>query len=665
MTGHFRNEIAGLRAVAVIGVVLFHLKVAGVQGGFVGVDVFFVISGYLITRNILRDIDRDRFSFPGFYLRRTRRILPPLIFTVVLTYLLGALWCSPLMFLDLAKECTHALLSIANIQYWRESHQYFAPNSDELALLHCWSLSLEEQFYLLWPLFIVLAKKTGRPYQAIAAAALVSLLGAIGVSNADPLAAFFLMPFRIFEFAAGALVLPLEARFRPGKAIAEGLSAGGILCIVASMVLFESDMPHLEAAVLVPCLGAAATIWAGDQTLVSRIITNRVMAALGAISYSLYLCHWPIIFFARFIFGGIADTVPGMIATTACMLAVAVLMHAFVERRFILTSPPEKGSLLKYAALASVILGLAAVTHLTFLSRGLAWRLPAARSEETHLQSFPANADISSPSTRVGVEFIGDSLVLEYEYGLRSIMQQLRIGFRSAGGPGCPILDHAAPSRFARRDECIAARDRALQQIETTDTPIIYAELWRLYDDASIDYDGDTAQSIPPVKGAFNKLQLALEATIEKAVARGHRVLLLGAQVDPGCLINVPRLEQGPLPHAPQPPCPVTTKDAAERTVAPIDRVLDSVAARWPDRVTVLHPVDYFCDSECPVVLNGLWLYNSRIHLSLAGVDYMMRRSEDVFRQFLAHGAPVRLAAGARWSFRTKPGDALLRRLGR
>jgi len=639
MTAHFRNEIAGLRAIAVIGVVLFHLKVVAFQGGFVGVDVFFVISGYLITRNILRDLDTDRFSFGGFYVRRTRRILPALIFTVALTYLLGALWCSPLMFLDLAKECTHALLSIANIQYWRESHQYFAPNSDELALLHFWSLSLEEQFYLIWPLFIVLATKMGRPYQAIAAAAILSLLGAIGVSKTDPLAAFFLMPFRIFEFAAGALVLPLEVRFRPAKAIAEALSAGGILCIVASMLLLDSDMPHLEAIVLAPCLGAAATIWAGERTLASKIITNPVMVALGAISYSLYLCHWPIIFFARFIFGGIADTLSGMVATTTCMLVVAVPMYAFVERRFIQSSPPPKGGSLKYAAgLASVILGFAAVTHLTFLSRGFAWRLPAVQSEQVHLQSFPANADIVSPSTRIGVEFIGDSLVLEYEYGLRSIMQQLRIGFRSAGGSGCPIFDHAAPSRSARRDECIEARDGALQQIETTDTPIIYAELWRLYDDASIDYDDGTAQSIPSLKGAFKKLQLALEATIEKAVTRGHRVLLLGAQIDPGCFINVPRLEQGPLPHVPQPPCPVTTRDAAERAVAPIDRVLESIGAKWPDRVTVLRPLDYFCDSECPVVINGLWLYNSRIHLSLAGTDYMMRRSEDVFRRFLADG---------------------------
>jgi peptidoglycan/LPS O-acetylase OafA/YrhL len=636
MTGHFRNDIAGLRAIAVIGVVLFHLKVAGLQGGFVGVDVFFVISGYLITRNILRDIDADRFSFGGFYARRTRRIMPALIFTVVLTYLLGALWCSPPMFLDLAKECTHALLSISNIQYWRESHQYFAPNSDELALLHCWSLSLEEQFYLLWPLFIVLARKTGRPYQAIAVAALASLLGAIGIAKADPLAAFFLMPFRIFEFAAGALVLPLAARFRPSRTIAEGLFAGGLLCIVASMLLFNSDMPYLEAAALMPCLGAAATIWAGDQTFVSRLITNRAMVALGAISYSLYLCHWPIIFFARFIFGAAADTLPGIVTTTICMLAVAVLMHAFVEQRFILPSPPPKAGSLKYAAgLAAVILGLAAVTHFTFLSKGFAWRLPAAQAAQMHLQGFPEGADTSSPSKPVGAQFIGDSIMLEYEYGLQSIMQQLQIGFRAAGGAGCPILQGVTLSKSTRRDECRQARDLTLEQMQSTDTPIIYAQLWTFYDDATIDYDQQTAKSIPPVTGAYRKLQSALEATIEKAVARGHRILLIGAQMDPGCFINVPRLQPGPLPHMAQPPCPATTRPAAERYVAPIDQILDGLSARWPDRVTVLRPVDYFCDAECPVVMNGLWLYNNRNHLSLAGADYMVSRSGDVFRQFL------------------------------
>jgi peptidoglycan/LPS O-acetylase OafA/YrhL len=639
MTGHFRNEVAGLRAIAVIGVVLFHLKVAGIQGGFVGVDVFFVISGYLITRNILRDIDTDRFSFGAFYLRRARRILPALIFTVFVTYLLGALWCSPLMFLDLAKECTHALLSISNIQYWRETHQYFAPNSDELALLHCWSLSLEEQFYLFWPLFIVLAQKTRRPYQAIAVAALASLVGAIGVAKADPLAAFFLTPFRIFEFAAGALVLPLEARLRPNGAIAEVLSAGGLLCIVASLLLFNSDMPHLEALALVPCLGAAATIWAGDGSVVSKLITNRPMVALGAISYSLYLCHWPIIFFARFIFGGIADTLPGMVATTICMLAVAVLMYAFVERRFILpSSRQERGSLRYAVGVVSLMLGLAAVTHFTFVSHGFAWRLPATRSAQMHLQGFPEGADISSPSKPVGVQFIGDSITIEYEYGLRSILQQLQIGFRAAGGSGCPILQGVALSKSIWRDECRQARDLALERMQSTDTPIIYAQLWTFYDDATIDDDQERAKSIPPVKGAYLKLKSALEQTIETLVAKGHRILLIGAQMDPGCFINVPRLQPGPLPHMPQPPCPATTRQEAERYVAPIDRILDGLSARWPDRVTVLRPVDHFCDAECPIVMNGLWLYNNRSHLSLAGADYMVSRSGGAFRQFLAEG---------------------------
>src|SRR3984885_9359395 len=277
MVSHFRSEIAGLRAVAVISVVLFHLKLSSFQGGFVGVDIFFVISGYLITRNILFDLKADRFSFGQFYLRRTRRIYPALIFTVVVTYLVGALWCAPDMFLDSAKECTHALLSISNIQYWRESHQYFARNSQELALLHCWSLSLEEQFYLLWPLFLVLACRLGRPFQVIAIAALASLLFSIIVTRTDPQAVFFLMPFRVFEFACGALVLLLERRFRPSDAAANILSAAGLLCIAASALLFKSDMPYLGVATLLPCLGAAAIIWAGSKPQASRLLTNPAM----------------------------------------------------------------------------------------------------------------------------------------------------------------------------------------------------------------------------------------------------------------------------------------------------------------------------------------------------------------------------------------------------
>lgn len=636
MANYFRAEIAGLRAVAVISVVLFHLKVDGFQGGFVGVDIFFVISGYLITRNILVDLQAGRFSFGQFYVRRTRRIYPALIFTVVATCLAGALWCSPIMFLDVAKEGTHALLSISNIQYWRESHQYFAPNSDELALLHCWSLSLEEQFYLVWPVFIVLAWKSGRTFESIALAALASILASTLVAKVDPLAVFFLMPFRISEFACGALVLLFERRFPLGEAAAESLSAAGLLSIAASVLLFKSDMPHLDAAILLPCLGAAATIWASGKTRVSAILTNAAMVSIGAISYSLYLSHWPIIFFARFIFGDdAANSWAGILTMVVLMLAVAIAMNLLIERRFIQSSEFRSASLLKNAAgFWSLVLALAAITHATFLSGGFAWRLPRAQAELEHLQDFPSGRDIKQFKGPVGFELIGDSLIAEYAFGLSPIMERLNMNVHAMGGAGCPMI-YGVTLKSLRREECRLARDQTLERLSQTNLPVIFAQKWSLYNDAAINYDVDLPESSPSSGESFTRLQLGLDRTIGKLVADGRRILIIGEQLDPGCPINRPRLLQGPLPHAPQPPCPPKTRQEAERSTAKIDRMLSSVQAKWPDKVELLRPIDYFCDIECPVVKDGVWFYSNRIHLTLAGSAYMVSRSADVFRRFL------------------------------
>ena len=631
----FRPEIAGLRAIAVIGVVLFHLKISGFQGGFVGVDVFFVISGYLITRNILLDLQADRFSFGQFYLRRTRRIYPALIFTVAATYIAGALWCAPLMFLDLAKESTHALLSIANIQYWRESHRYFAPNSDELALLHFWSLSLEEQFYLLWPLFIVAARRTGSTFTAIFVAALASLVGSIIVAGHDPTAVFFLMPFRIFEFGIGAFVLLLERRHRLDGQAAEALSGGGIICIAASAILFDPDMSHLETAILLPCLGGAAVIWAGGRTTTSRILTNPTMMGIGAISYSLYLCHWPIIFFTRFIFGNAADAPTSVLLMAVVMIVVATAMYFLVERRFIQPSSFKLTSFWKAAAAFwLVLLPMVAVTHLTFLSGGLPWRLPKLSAELVRLQSFPSSSDLGGLSGPVAVQFVGDSLALQYEYGLLPTMKSLNVSFEALGGAGCPILYGVSLSKSIRRDDCIRARDEALQRLADSTLPVIYVQYWKYYDDAAIDSDLPGSEHVPATTGSFSKLRTALEVTIGRLVARGHRVLLIGTQVDPGCPINVPRIGQGPLPHA-NVTCPSTSPGEARRSLTTTDAILFDVQARWPDEVKLMRPVDYFCDAECPVVKDGIWLYNSRTHLSLAGSDYLVARSGKVFHQFL------------------------------
>jgi peptidoglycan/LPS O-acetylase OafA/YrhL len=632
MASRFRSEIAGLRAVAVIGVVLFHLKIDGFQGGFVGVDIFFVISGYLITRNILSDLQANRFSFGQFYVRRTRRIYPALIFTVVATYLAGALWCSPQMFLDLAKECTHALLSISNIQYWRESHQYFAPNSDELALLHCWSLSLEEQFYLFWPIFIVLAHKLGRTYAIVAVVALASFFLSILAAKADPLAVFFLMPFRIFEFSIGALVLVLENKSRLTPIAAEGISVAGMLGIAVSVLLFKSDMPHLDVAILLPCLGAAATILASDKTQISRIITNPVMVALGAISYSLYLCHWPVIFFARFIFGDEANTLVGALTMGTLMIAVATAMSLLIERRFIQPSGVQPANFSRTAAgFCSVVLTLTAITHITFLSKGFAWRLPEAQAELAHLQDYPSSRDLERIKAPVGFDLVGDSQAIQYMAGLSPMMERLNIGFDVLGGPSCPIL-YGVTIRGLRREVCRTTRDQTLQRLEQTNLPIIYAQAWDTYADTAADFE---FESPPSSEEPFSKLQQTLEITIEKMIAHGRHILIIGGQVRASCPINRSRLLQGPLSHAPEPPCPPMTREAAEQATAPINRMLSRVQAKWPDKVELLRPADYFCDAQCPVVEDGIWLYFDRTHFSVAGSRYMVTRASDVLRKFL------------------------------
>jgi peptidoglycan/LPS O-acetylase OafA/YrhL len=631
----FRPEIAALRALAVTSVILFHLKVEGFQGGFVGVDVFFVISGYLITRNILADLQANEFSLAQFYVRRTRRIYPALIATAVATYIAGALWCSPLMFLDLAKECTHALLSISNIQYWRESHRYFAPNSDELALLHCWSLSLEEQFYLVWPLFVVLAHKINRTRQANVIATITSFLASIVVAKNDPSATFFLMPFRIFEFGIGAGVLFVD-EIRLGSVTRQVASAVGVLSVVASALTLKSDMPNLELVMLVPCLGAAATILAGSKTSVARLITNPIFVRVGTISYSLYLCHWPIIFFARFIFGDDANGWAASSLMLVMMFVVATAMYHFVERRFIQSSTFRVASFLKNAAgFWSVVIVLVAITHATFLSKGFAWRLSVDEKKVAHLQDFPSGRDIEAVDGPVTFQLVGDSHASQYEAGLSPLMKRLGIRMEGLGGAGCPILYGMALKAF-KRAECIEARDRTLLRIKQANLPIIFVQNWTDYDDATVEYEFDGSKNAhPDLKNSYTKLEDALKRTMAEFVAGGRRILLLGAQVHANCSINLPRLLQGPLPHAPLPPCPPAGRASVERSGAQTNQMLARIQAEWPDRIELLRPVDYFCDDECPVVSDGIWLYYDLTHFTVAGSHYMVKRAEIPFTRFL------------------------------
>lgn len=443
MEREYRADIDGLRAVAVTIVVLFHLRISGFGAGFAGVDIFFVISGYLITGHILRDVAARQFSFGAFYLRRACRILPALIATIMLSFAAGWLFLAPEFLRQLAKEATHGLLSIANIQYWRESNQYFAPGADQLSLLHLWSLSAEEQFYLAAPLLLVLVGRTRHVFAAVAATGGVSLLAALVWLPHDPDAVFFLTPFRVFEFVLGALAIPLQQRLAgtsPGRMIA---AAGGYIVLIGSLLVIGRFQHATGIGALPPCLATAAIIAANRPT---RLLANPFVLAVGRGSYSLYLVHWPVIFFARFIFGDIADTPEGIAGQLTVMAALTAAMFVMVEqplRR--MRAPPWRQA----AGFVAVVLACAGATYATFRADGVVARMPQDRLALLRLQSFgldscarrtDADCTFGDANAPRALELIGDSFVHQYVSAFDAPLRARARGGHTSTISGCPVL---------------------------------------------------------------------------------------------------------------------------------------------------------------------------------------------------------------------------------
>lgn len=302
-TIQYRADIDGLRAIAVLAVVLFHLSPSFLSGGFVGVDIFFVISGYLITSILQRDIVDRKFSLLKFWERRIRRILPAL-FAVVFTCLLaGWVLFLPNDYERLARQSLSVAIFASNILFYMQSG-YFDAGNDTKPLLHTWSLSVEEQFYLFFPLALFLiAKFIPSHLKAIFIAVFIlSLSSSIYGSYTYPTATFYLLPTRMWELLLGALIAFFPARGFLSKKCAEvGATAGGCL-ILFSVWAYSKETPFPGWAAIVPCLGAALLIWFGGahNPVVSRILSLKPFVFVGKISYSWYLWHWPAVVFYKY-----------------------------------------------------------------------------------------------------------------------------------------------------------------------------------------------------------------------------------------------------------------------------------------------------------------------------------------------------------------------------
>lgn len=354
----YRSDIDGLRALAIIPVVLYHAKIEPFSGGFVGVDIFFVISGYLITLLISEEIRRGKFTILDFYERRVRRIFPALFFVILICSIVSSIILFPLPFRDFGQSITAATLFVANILFYKEAG-YFGVDSEMKPLLHTWSLSVEEQFYVIFPIVLLVAYKyfNGRWKLFLVPAAILSLILNIWAVGPFPSATFYLFPTRAWELLLGSFLALGLFPVLQSQRQRDIFSIIGLLLILWSVFIFTHSTPFPGVNALIPCIGAVLIIYAGKDgtSIIGRCLSLRPIVFIGLISYSLYLWHWPIIVFAKHMFFE-GFTVFHTSAILLLSLLMAVFSWRYIERPFRKKQVFAKRNTLLFAAVLLMVL---------------------------------------------------------------------------------------------------------------------------------------------------------------------------------------------------------------------------------------------------------------------------------------------------------------------
>lgn len=352
---NFRQDINGLRAIAVLGVMFFHFSIAGFSGGFIGVDVFFVISGFLMTGIILSNKNGHEFSIIRFYAGRARRILPALTALCLILLALGYCWLTPSDYAMLGKHAASSVSFISNFVYKGEEGYFDAPSMDKW-LLHTWSLSVEWQFYLLYPLIITGILKYGRTKETLARALILlgglSLIFSAFISPLKPEFAFYLLPTRMWEMIAGGLVF-LWPQKKPGLP-PRLLEIAGLLMIAASLFLFNKETVWPGCFALLPVLGTVLVLRAARQD--SFITSNKLFQYTGMWSYSIYLWHWPVVVGLNYY--GLKGNTMAAVFGIAVSFLLGWLSYTFVEKPFRGSKDAKDIRMLLAASLCAIMLGL-------------------------------------------------------------------------------------------------------------------------------------------------------------------------------------------------------------------------------------------------------------------------------------------------------------------
>jgi peptidoglycan/LPS O-acetylase OafA/YrhL len=634
----YRPEIDGLRAIAVLGVLLFHAGFSAFSGGYAGVDAFFVISGYLITRNILTAMDAGRFSYVGFFINRARRLFPALLATISVSFLVGALLFPPPHMKRLAEAAIASILAFSNIYFWSEA-SYWDIESVFKPLLHVWSLSVEEQFYFVWPAMLLLASRAHN--KRIARLVLLTIVGLTSLFFAGylglhhPRATFYWMPWRAFEFMIGAAVIRLEIIARPhGRLWPEIMAVGGLGMIVVPFLAYTDHTPFPFPGALSPCIGTALLIWVGGSCLTSRLWTNRPMIWTGRISYSLYLVHWPLIIYYNY-WKFAPPTQFEQIALVIGSFALALPLNTYVEKRFRRSRTSDRSSDAVFLSISTAVaMGVATIALSAKLDDGWPWRVqpeplnpsmvakvsPKCRAETGLCGAPPGTAALIGDSH--ADQFAGVITVSLNEAGLPVTLYETV--------NACALMqDTYAVDALDQRwtNKCRIGQREWRNRIEAENPTLVILSSFWLYGVSSrfpARYVDDHSTAMPDISQSRARFESKITETVEWLTASHRKVIIIGSTI----LVDRPPSACYGRPNVfSSPDCQKLNVVSDPEAQAYLSDFFRKLVAGRTDALYV-DVASALCNgAQCPLAENGTSLYLDRHHLTPYGATWVQDRA--------------------------------------
>jgi len=652
MKQEYRADIDGLRAIAVLAVVFYHAGLNYFSGGYVGVDVFFVISGFLITGIIVRELREGKFTLTGFYERRIRRIFPAVFSLILVVILASAFLYNASDFSSISRSAIATTLFSSNMLFWRESGYFEAPSTLK-PLLHTWSLAVEEQYYIFFPILMVWVVKffKSRFRTVIFVLLLVSFALNIFGTYQYASAAFYFMPLRAWELFIGSML----ALWEPSTPIKTGfrniLSIIGIGAIFASIFIFSDETIFPGWAAILPVLGSAFVIFGGmdSQTFIRKFLGSAPLVFIGKISYSLYLWHWPLLVMGKYYLIREMTTVD-LIYWLIVTFGISTLSWKFIETPFRASEKWSTKKTFTFGMSAMAITGL--ISGVIYINGGFPQRFPSVQTESNedpervrwgqciteHKKEPPTEVSLCT----IGADNNQPEFLLWGDSHSRAVAPAVNKSASASGVtgyysamPGCPPL-----LGIDRQDQflgsCSTYNDMLIVFLQ--DHPeiktVILAGRWSISADGSRfkNEEGATKRQIDVWNNAYGTnaelFDLGLNRTVDKLLEMERKVVIvsgipeIGYDVPSSYAIASRTGRDVNIVIAP------TMQEYLDRN-RDANNTINSIAANKP--VTVIDPSGALCDAKCLVVVDGQPIYRDDDHLSTFGAYYISYLFDPLF----------------------------------